>query len=222
MDWIGSERKGMVGKGTDGTGKDRKGREGAGSGWLPRHGGLTNKGGIMGLAKWTEKIPMPESCIYPEKLEWDKIAGAHFAPKRKLNAPFISGIGGRVPAGKARYSLIIQKQIYVLKSNGRIVRGTWAVSWPTMSNYMRYIDGKCLKCGSKKYLHADHFYPTCYIWIKPFFDPKMIQTLCKRCHNQMPNMKTRKKEGWQKFCYIENRTGLESGKRLGLFYEKAV
>ena len=75
------------------------------------------------------------------------------------------------------------------------------MGWPDVSKYVRNRDGKCLKCGSIKDLQGDHYHPMCYLYKRQFFNHNKIQTLCKICHNRMPSMVIRKKEGWKKYCY---------------------
>lgn len=97
----------------------------------------------------------------------------------------------------------------IRKVTGRIVSGTRkyklsykGVKWLEMSAFVTNRDKQCLKCGSKRGLQADHFKPVCYIWVKQFFNPNKIQTLCKACHLKMP----KGKERWQnheKFIYLK-------------------
>lgn len=130
-----------------------------------------------------------------------KKPGSFYIRKRKLNAPIKINGGGRVPAGKDKYSLIIQKRILIEYDNGVIREKTWDhFDWPLMSRYIRERDGQCLKCGSKKKLSADHFRPECYQWINWFFRASAIQTLCEKCHLKLPSMKTRSKN-WKKYCF---------------------
>lgn len=102
------------------------------------------------------------------------------------------------------------KSVRIDKITGRLIssdlkykKAKWrGLKWDDISNFVRKRDKKCLKCGSQKKLQADHFHPQCYIWKNQFFNHNKIQTLCKVCHNRMPSMVTRKKEGWKKYCFF--------------------
>lgn len=96
------------------------------------------------------------------------------------------------------------------KLNGRLVPGSKkyekmkyrGIDWKDISEFVKKRDGQCLKCGNKKYLQADHFHPSCYIWIRAFFNPNKIQTLCRLCHSLLPTMKIRKKN-YKEFIYLK-------------------
>ena len=146
-------------------------------------------------------MKIKEHLFFDERMVFSKSLG-HFVPKkRRFNAPKKIGIGGRVPAGNDRYSLIIQKPVLVEYSDGYVAKETRVINWKTMSRYVRDRDGKCVKCGSVRQLEADHIRGNCYLWINWFFRAKWIQTLCAHCHVQLPTMKEREQQGWQKFCW---------------------
>ena len=102
------------------------------------------------------------------------------------------------------------RPVKISQLTGRLIGGhlkykkvKWrGATWRDVSEYVRSRDGKCLQCGTKKHLQADHFHPQCYIWIKQFFNPNKIQTLCKECHQQLPSMTKRKELGYRNFMFL--------------------
>ena len=192
----GWDRKGIGAewRGADRIGPDGSGGEGNGKGKL-RFGGFNiNKGGIV--------LTIKQKIFHDERMVWDKRAGHEVPTKRKFNAPKKLGVGGRVPAGNDRYKLIIQRPVMVDYGDGVIRKETRCLNWKTISRYVRDRDGKCLKCGRKDKLEADHFHPRCYLWINWFFRVSRIQTLCAQCHTCLPSMKDRSKD-WKKFCWLK-------------------
>ena len=139
-------------------------------------------------------IKIKQSLFFDEKVLWDENLSRFIPAKRKLNAPLKVGLGGSVPKGKDKYNLILHKRVLVEYADGSVREETRALNWKTMSAYVRDRDGQCLKCGSKKDLQADHFHPACYQWINWFFRASKIQTLCNKCHKNMPSMKKGRKE----------------------------
>ena len=109
-----------------------------------------------------------------------------FVRKRKCNQPKRWGSSrfGKVPEGEEKYKLIYK-----------------GIKWIDISKEVRERDGKCVRCGSKKHLEADHFHPACYQWIKRFFRKSYIQTLCSDCHKNIPSMVVRK-ENWIKYKFL--------------------
>ena len=76
--------------------------------------------------------------------------------------------------------------------------------WKFVSKQVRERDGKCLKCGSKDKLTADHFKKICYINWKQFLNKNKIQTLCWPCHRALPGLKQRERDGWKKYCWLKS------------------
>ena len=76
------------------------------------------------------------------------------------------------------------------------------LKWKELSALVRERDGSCVRCGSIEGLEADHFHPSCYRWIKSFFNPNKIQTLCAACHRLLPSMKKRCKD-WESYRFLE-------------------
>ena len=194
------DRRGLERNGPDWNGADRSGRERQSP--YARHKDFKKK-----LYTGVKMLKIKEDIFVDERVN-PQHTSFIINPKRKLNQPKKIGEMGKVPAGEKKYSLIIEKQVMVegvgkYIEKGVCVKQTRVINWVTLSRYIRKRDKQCLKCGSKKGLQADHFHPLCYQWINWFFKTSKIQTLCKKCHSQMPSMGGARGKNWKKYVYLK-------------------